>query len=90
MAKNGLRIWSTYFLSLVTDTFSSRFGVEVRRLRLERGLSQEALAAMAGLDRTFISMVERGVRRPTLDSAQRIAEALKLPLSEIIRLLEKP
>lgn len=76
-------------MSLVTDTFSSRFGVEVRRLRLERGLSQEALAAMAGLDRTFISMVERGVRKPTLDSAKRMADALKLPLSEMIRLVEK-
>lgn len=76
-------------MSLVTDTFSSRFGVEVRRLRLERGLSQEALAAIAGLDRTFISMVERGVRKPTLDSAKRMADALKLPLSEMIRLVEK-
>ena len=73
----------------MTDTFSSRFGVEVRRLRLERGLSQEALAAMAGLDRTFISMVERGVRKPTLDSAKSIAEALTLPLSEMIRSVEK-
>lgn len=73
----------------MTDTFSSRFGTEVRRLRLERGLSQEALAAIAGLDRTFVSMVERGVRRPTLDSAQRIAVALELPLSEIVLSVEK-
>lgn len=74
----------------MTNTFSSRFGAEVRRLRIERGLSQEALSAMAGLDRTFISMVERGVRKPTLDSAQRIAEALEISLSEIIRLVERP
>lgn len=73
----------------MTETISSRFGTEVRRLRLERGLSQEALAAIARLDRTFVSMVERGVRRPTLDSAQRIAAALELPLSEVIRSAEK-
>lgn len=73
----------------MANTVSYRFGAEVRRLRLARGLSQEALAAAAGLDRTFISMVERSVRRPTLDSAQRIAEALELPLSEIVRSIEK-
>lgn len=73
----------------MTDEFSSRFGVEVRRLRSERGLSQETLAAMAGLDRTFISMIERGVRRPTLGTAKRVAESLELPLSEIIRMVER-
>lgn len=73
----------------VTETVSTRFGAEVRRLRLERGLSQESLAAMAELDRTFVSMVERGVRRPTLDSAERIAVALELPLSEVILSAEK-
>jgi transcriptional regulator with XRE-family HTH domain len=56
---------------------------------MKRGLSQEALAASAGLDRTFISMVERGVRRPTLDSAKRIADALNVSLVEVIRSVER-
>lgn len=73
----------------MADTISSRFGEEVRRLRMKRGLSQEALAASAGLDRTFISMVERGVRRPTLDSAKRIADALNVSLVEVIRSVER-
>lgn len=71
------------------NTFSSRFGAEVRRLRLEIGLSQETLAELAGLDRTFISMIERGTRKPTLDSAKRIAEGLNKPLSELVRKAEE-
>ncbi len=73
----------------MADTISSQFGKEVRRLRLERRLSQEALAEMAGLDRTFISMVERGVRRPTLDSAKRMVDAMGLSLGEVIGSIEE-
>lgn len=73
----------------MADTFSSSFGAEVRRLRLKRGLSQEALAEAAGLDRTFISMIERGIRKPTLDSSKRIADGLGLSLNELIRLVEE-
>lgn len=85
----GLRIWLTSSASCMADAISSRFGEEVRRLRMERGLSQEALAETAGLDRTFISMVERGVRRPTLDSAKRITDALEVSLGEVIRSVEQ-
>lgn len=73
----------------MAETISSRFGKEVRKLRMNRGLSQEALAASAGLDRTFISMVERGVRKPTLDSAKRIADALDTSLGEVLRSIEE-
>ncbi len=89
MVNIGLRIWRKSSVSCMADTISSRFGEEVRSLRMKRGLSQEALAASAGLDRTFISMVERGVRRPTLDSAKRIADALNVSLVEVIRSVER-
>jgi transcriptional regulator with XRE-family HTH domain len=52
------------------------FGSAVKTARLEKGLSQEQLAAKSGLDRTYISGVERGARNPSLKSAQRIANAL--------------
>lgn len=71
------------------DTFSSRFGTEVRRLRLESSLSQEALAEISGLDRTFVSMIERGIRKPTLESAKRIADGLGFSLGELIRIVEE-
>lgn len=50
----------------------------IRRFRKERSLSQEALADKAGLDRTYISGVERGVRNITLDSLDQIIRALEV------------
>lgn len=52
------------------------FGERVRARRLELGLSQEALALKAGIDRTYIGGVERGERNPALDNIWRIADAL--------------
>jgi transcriptional regulator with XRE-family HTH domain len=52
------------------------FGLAVRRQRELLRLSQEELAARAGIDRTYISGVERGVRNPSLELMQRIATAL--------------
>lgn len=46
-------------------------------------LSQEELAARSGIDRTYISGVERGIRNPTLDVMQRIAKALGAELDVI-------
>jgi len=48
----------------------------MKRLRKERGWSQEALADEAGLDRTYISGIERVVKNPTITVIERIASAL--------------
>lgn len=52
-------------------------GRNVRQLREEAGLSQEKLALEAGLDRTYVSGVERGVRNPTVTVVARLAASLK-------------
>lgn len=52
------------------------FGEAVRECRAELGLSQESLAFRSGLDRTYISGIERGVRNPTLRTIFKIADAL--------------
>lgn len=52
----------------------------IRSLRQERGLTQEDLADKAGLDRTYISGVERAVRNITLDSLEQIVNALGVDL----------
>ncbi|WKA61363.1 helix-turn-helix domain-containing protein [Pectobacterium aroidearum] len=53
-----------------------RFGQRVKTLRLQAGLSQEAFADKCGLDRTYISGIERGVRNPTLEVIGAIADGL--------------
>lgn len=62
-----------------------RFGRRVRELRQARGLSQEAFAAEAGLDRTYIGGIERGERNVSLRNIQVIAQALKVSISELTR-----
>lgn len=61
------------------------FAENIKKLRRQRGLSQEALADLAGLHRTYIGAVERGERNITLLNANRIAEALEVELSECLR-----
>lgn len=56
-----------------------RVGINTRRVRKVRGLSQEALAFECGLHRTYISGVERGIRNPTVVIVEKIATALAVP-----------
>ena len=53
--------------------FRERLAVNMKRLRKERGWSQEALADAAGLDRTYISGIERVVKNPTVTVIERVA-----------------
>ena len=61
-----------------------RVGLNVRRFRQERGLSQEQLAFECSLHRTYISGVERGIRNPTILVLERIATALKVPAYRLL------
>lgn len=63
----------------------SEFGLRVRELRLARGLSQDAFADLCGLDRTYVGGVERGERNLSLKNISRIAQALEVPISELMR-----
>ncbi|WP_411341323.1 helix-turn-helix transcriptional regulator [Sphingopyxis sp. J-6] len=56
----------------------------MKRLRKERGWSQEALADEAGLDRTYISGIERRVKNPTITVVERVASALKCDLGDLL------
>lgn len=60
-------------------------GLNVRRLRLRKDWSQEQLAFEAGLHRTYVSGVERGVRNPTILVLEELALALEVPPSELLR-----
>lgn len=61
----------------------TRLAVNMKRLRKERGWSQEALADAAALDRTYISGIERVVRNPTITVIERISGALGCQVGEL-------
>lgn len=59
------------------------FGRALRELRVERGLSQEGFARLCGLDRTYVSGIERGERNPSLTNIHKLAETLGVRVSEL-------
>ncbi|HEV7942516.1 MAG TPA: helix-turn-helix transcriptional regulator [Solirubrobacteraceae bacterium] len=65
------------------------FGDALRELRAERGISQEAVALEAGLNRGYYSGVERGVRNVSLTNMGKIAAALGVSLSEVFSRTER-
>ena len=60
-----------------------RVGLAVQRLRAERGWSQEELADRAGVHRTYVSGVERGVRNPTITALEKIAGGLGVKIGAL-------
>ena len=65
------------------------FGKVLRDLRLARGLSQEALAHEAEIQRNFVSLIERGHNQPTIGTLWKLAEALEVSPSEMLKGVEK-
>ena len=61
-----------------------RLGWNVRRIRAARDLTQENFATDSGIDRGYVSGVERGVRNPSLLAIERIAKALDVDVSELL------
>ena len=62
----------------------ARLSRNLQRLRSEKGWSQEELAFQAGLHRTYVSGVERGVRNPTVTVVDKLARALDQPLGRLL------
>jgi len=60
------------------------FGRVLRESRLKAALSQEALALEAGIDRTFVSLMERGKRQPTLETLFRLATVLRVSPATLV------
>jgi transcriptional regulator with XRE-family HTH domain len=62
-----------------------RLGRNLRRLREAKGLSQEQFADEAGIHRTYVSDLERGSRNPTIRVVDRVAKALGVTASDILK-----
>jgi len=60
------------------------FGIVLRDLRQARSLSQEALALESGLDRTFVSLLERGLRQPSLTTILQLARSLGVAPDDLV------
>jgi transcriptional regulator with XRE-family HTH domain len=64
------------------------FGIVLRELRKQRGLSQEALAHEAGMERNYISLLELGRNSASVKMIFKLALALEVPVSEFMTLVE--
>ena len=63
---------------------NQKLGSKIREQRQKLGLSQEKLGELTGIDRTYISGVERGNRNPAIKNLERLAKALKVKVSDLI------
>ena len=70
-------------------SLSAAFAEVVRDQRAKRGVSQEDLAHEAGLHRTYVGLIERGLRNPTIEVGNALALALGTTLSDLIRRAER-
>ena len=64
-------------------------GITIQRYREEKGLSQEVVSGLADIGRTHLSAIERGQRKPTLETFFRIAEAMDIPPHRLMKLIEE-
>jgi len=67
------------------DPHCAHFGQIIRMLREEKGLSQEDFAEVVGIHRTYIGGIERGERNPTLTTIHKLAKALNVKSSELLK-----
>lgn len=74
---------------VVEEVASGRLGERVRKLRGEKGLTLDGLAARSGVSRAMISKIERGEKSPTLVVAAKVAEGLGVGLSQLVGAEEK-
>ncbi len=61
-----------------------RFGKKLKRIRLEKGLSQEALALSADIDRTYVPSIEKGKRNISITILEKLAKALGVTISQLL------
>ena len=68
---------------MTTDDRMISFGKRVREVRKSKGISQERLAEMAGIDRSYMGNIERGEKNVTLKKAYEICDALEVTIQDL-------
>ncbi len=79
----GVSNMAEEFLDAVT------VGEVIAEFRKSKGISQEVLSGLAGIGRTHLSAIERGERKPTMETFYRIARALNVQMSDMMREVER-
>jgi len=68
---------------------SKAFGIVISRLRVQKNLTQEQLSGLANIARSHLAALESGQKNPKLDTIWKLAEALNIKPSQLIRMTEK-
>ena len=78
--------WSDAYVvnEMTTDERMIAFGKRVREVRRNKGISQEKLAELAGIDRSYMGNIERGEKNITLKKVYEICDALKVDIKELV------
>jgi transcriptional regulator with XRE-family HTH domain len=77
--------YNASFPNIILMQSSKKLGENLRKLRLKKGLSQGVLANKLGVDRAYISNIENGRMNPTLSTLEKIAGALGVSSSELLK-----
>ena len=71
----------------MAKNYSKDFGIVLKELRKDSKITQESIDELTGLDPTFISLIERGLRNPTINTFMKIAEGLNIDPSILMKKL---
>jgi transcriptional regulator with XRE-family HTH domain len=77
------------FMLMGDNSLAKRVGRLVRRLRTDAGLSQEQFASICELHRTYVGAIERGEKTITVETANKLAKALGLSLSQFFQQIDE-
>lgn len=73
-------------MKVTLPTLQKALSNNIKRIRLEQGVSQEKLALKANIDRSYMSELERCLANPSIEALLRIGNALEVPPSELLRI----
>ncbi len=75
--------YSLHFATFVNMDIKQRFGVKIKELRKLKGLSQEKLANLAEIDRTYLPTIEKGERNVSIEVIEKLAKALDIKVKDL-------
>lgn len=75
--------YSLHFATFVKMDIKLRFGLKIKELRKLKGLSQEKLANLSEIDRTYLPTIEKGERNVSIEVVERLARALEVNIKDL-------